>query len=278
MLDWCTREAIPVIPYGGGSSVVGGVEPRFDGPAVTVDVSVMSSVLEIDRRQPGRADPGRGARAVDRAAVAPTRSDVAALPAILRLLQPRRLAGHPRRWPLRHPLHPHRRPGRVVARGHPGRDQRVASAAGIRRRPVSGPAVRRLRGHAGHHHRGVDAVAKPPAMAGHGFGGVRRLGGRGRGDAGDRAVRALPGQLPLAGPGRGVPERRHHGQRRAAGARFRIGGPSDRPVAGPGRRDRRRARRHRDRPPQPRNRKRHNGKQRCRAELALGFPAHALSA
>ena len=188
--------------------------------------SAMSAVLEIDRRQPGRADPGRGARAVDRGPVAPARSDVAAFPAVLRLLQSRRLAGHPRRWSLRHPLHPHRRPDRVVAGGHPVRDQRVAPAARIRRRPVAGPAFRRLRGHARHHHRGVDAVAEPPAMAGHGFGGVRRLGRRGRGDAGDRTVRALPGELPLAGPGRGVPERRHHGRRRAAGARFRIGRPS----------------------------------------------------
>ncbi|CAM2804237.1 FAD-binding oxidoreductase [Mycobacterium intermedium] len=49
VLDWCTREGIAVIPYGGGSSVVGGVEPRFDRPAVTVDVSVMSSVVEVDR-------------------------------------------------------------------------------------------------------------------------------------------------------------------------------------------------------------------------------------
>lgn len=49
VLDWCTREGVPAIPYGGGSSVVGGVEPRFDQPAVTVDVSVMSSVLEVDR-------------------------------------------------------------------------------------------------------------------------------------------------------------------------------------------------------------------------------------
>lgn len=48
VLDWCTRREIPAIPYGGGSSVVGGVEPRFDAPAVTVDVSVMSAVLEID--------------------------------------------------------------------------------------------------------------------------------------------------------------------------------------------------------------------------------------
>lgn len=49
VLDWCTRQGIPVIPYGGGSSVVGGVEPRFPEPAVTLDVGAMGAVLEIDR-------------------------------------------------------------------------------------------------------------------------------------------------------------------------------------------------------------------------------------
>jgi alkyldihydroxyacetonephosphate synthase len=49
LLDWCAREGIAVIPYGGGSSVVGGVEPRFDGPAVTIDVTGLRAVLEIDR-------------------------------------------------------------------------------------------------------------------------------------------------------------------------------------------------------------------------------------
>ena len=48
ILDWCTRESIAVIPYGGGSSVVGGVEPRFDGPAVTMDLTGMGAVLEVD--------------------------------------------------------------------------------------------------------------------------------------------------------------------------------------------------------------------------------------
>ena len=48
LLDWCAREAIAVIPYGGGSSVTGGVEPRFDGPAVTMDLTAMDAVLEID--------------------------------------------------------------------------------------------------------------------------------------------------------------------------------------------------------------------------------------
>jgi alkyldihydroxyacetonephosphate synthase len=49
VLDWCAGERIAVIPYGGGSSVVGGIEPRFDGPAVTMDLTRMGGVLEIDR-------------------------------------------------------------------------------------------------------------------------------------------------------------------------------------------------------------------------------------
>ncbi|KAA1249023.1 FAD-binding oxidoreductase [Mycobacterium simiae] len=49
VLDWCTREHISVIPYGAGSSVVGGVEPRFDAPTVTVDIGALDAVLDIDR-------------------------------------------------------------------------------------------------------------------------------------------------------------------------------------------------------------------------------------
>ncbi len=48
VLDWCTDSGTPVIPYGGGSSVVGGVEPRFDGPAVTLDLALLDRVLEVD--------------------------------------------------------------------------------------------------------------------------------------------------------------------------------------------------------------------------------------
>jgi alkyldihydroxyacetonephosphate synthase len=49
VLDWSAHQGISVIPYGGGSSVVGGVEPRFDGPAVTIDSTGMGAVLEVDR-------------------------------------------------------------------------------------------------------------------------------------------------------------------------------------------------------------------------------------
>jgi alkyldihydroxyacetonephosphate synthase len=49
LLDWCTRESVAAIPYGGGSSVVGGIEPRFDGPAITLDLGRLDRVLRVDR-------------------------------------------------------------------------------------------------------------------------------------------------------------------------------------------------------------------------------------
>ncbi|MFF9765445.1 FAD-binding oxidoreductase [Streptomyces sp. NPDC014636] len=50
LLDWCGREGVAVIPFGGGSSVVGGVEPRgADHRAVvTMDLESMDRVLEVD--------------------------------------------------------------------------------------------------------------------------------------------------------------------------------------------------------------------------------------
>lgn len=49
LLDWCGGAGIAAIPYGGGSSVVGGVEARFDGPVVTIDLERLDQVVEIDR-------------------------------------------------------------------------------------------------------------------------------------------------------------------------------------------------------------------------------------
>ena len=51
LLDWCAHERIAAIPFGGGTSVVGGVEPAvgedFSG-AVSVDLKAMDRVLEVD--------------------------------------------------------------------------------------------------------------------------------------------------------------------------------------------------------------------------------------
>ncbi|MFC4022046.1 FAD-binding oxidoreductase [Micromonospora sp. GCM10011542] len=51
VLDWCAGRDIAVIPYGGGSSVVGGVEPRLGDayPAVvSLDLGRLDRVLEVD--------------------------------------------------------------------------------------------------------------------------------------------------------------------------------------------------------------------------------------
>ena len=53
LIDWAGGAQAAVIPFGGGSSVVGGVEPRFDRArwrgAVTIDLREMGRVVEVDR-------------------------------------------------------------------------------------------------------------------------------------------------------------------------------------------------------------------------------------
>ena len=67
VLNWCADEGAAAIPYGGGTSVVGGVEPRMrdEYPAVvTIDLKRMDRVLEVDpvskaaRIQAGATGPG----------------------------------------------------------------------------------------------------------------------------------------------------------------------------------------------------------------------------
>jgi alkyldihydroxyacetonephosphate synthase len=48
VLAWAASAGSAVIPYGGGTSVVGGVEARVDGPAVCLDVGALDRVLEVD--------------------------------------------------------------------------------------------------------------------------------------------------------------------------------------------------------------------------------------
>jgi alkyldihydroxyacetonephosphate synthase len=51
ILEWCAAERVAAIPYGGGTSVVAGIEPRvgsqFEG-AVTIDLGQLASVLDVD--------------------------------------------------------------------------------------------------------------------------------------------------------------------------------------------------------------------------------------
>src|SRR6185295_18042729 len=66
LLEWAAAANVAVIPYGGGTSVVGGVEPRipasYDG-ALSLDLGRLNRVLEVDglsrgaRIQAGAAGP-----------------------------------------------------------------------------------------------------------------------------------------------------------------------------------------------------------------------------
>jgi alkyldihydroxyacetonephosphate synthase len=67
VLDASAASGVAVVPFGGGTSVVGGVEPRLPGRyagAVTLDLRTLDRVLEIDpvsraaRIQAGAAGPG----------------------------------------------------------------------------------------------------------------------------------------------------------------------------------------------------------------------------
>ena len=153
VLDWASGAQASVTPFGGGSSVAGGIEPdggRCTQAAWSSIVQHMNRVVEIDRH-PRRAHPGRRARAGDRGAAPPARADAAALPAELPDLDTGRLDRHPQRRALRLALHAHRRlrgidddgdaGGRIETRRLPG------SGAG----PLSGSDDHRLGGHTGRH-------------------------------------------------------------------------------------------------------------------------------
>ncbi len=51
VLEWCSHERVAAIPFGGGTSVVGGVTPsvpsRYNG-AVSIDLRALDRVLEVD--------------------------------------------------------------------------------------------------------------------------------------------------------------------------------------------------------------------------------------
>src|SRR3954452_7735757 len=65
VLGWAEAEGAAVIPFGGGTSVVGGVEPRLgERPVVSLDLRRLDRVLEVDptslaaRIQAGALGPG----------------------------------------------------------------------------------------------------------------------------------------------------------------------------------------------------------------------------
>ena len=51
LLEWCAAERVAAIPYGGGTSVVGGVQPDVDSSyngAISIDLAGLRQVVEVD--------------------------------------------------------------------------------------------------------------------------------------------------------------------------------------------------------------------------------------
>ncbi len=51
VLEWCCDKGLAAIPFGGGTSVCGGIEPRLPGGypgAVSIDLTALDRVLEVD--------------------------------------------------------------------------------------------------------------------------------------------------------------------------------------------------------------------------------------
>ena len=121
VLAWCEEAGAAAIPFGGGTSVVGGVEPPRERPAVTIDLKRSTACSRWTRSLARGADPGGRHRARRSRTSSRARADAAPLPAVVRVLDARRLDRHPRGRPLRHPPHAHRRLRGVGAGAHAAR-------------------------------------------------------------------------------------------------------------------------------------------------------------
>ncbi len=181
-----------------------------------------------------RPDPGRDTRAGAERATGRARPHAAPLPAVVRVLDSRRLDRHPRGRAFRDRLDAHRRPRRVGARDHSERRMGEPAAPGLWRRAQPRPDADRLGGDPGRDHRGLGAGSRAPCAQGLGRGCLPSFA------AGAEAVRALgqsglnPAELPPARRGRGRDHPRLRGRERDSGPRLRVGPPARRRTDGSG--------------------------------------------
>ena len=244
-LSWAEAEGAAVIPFGGGTSVVGGIEGRLgDRPFVSLDLRRLDRVLEVDaesmaaRIQAGATGPRLEEQLREHGLT------LRHFPQCVRVRDSRRLDRDPGRGALRHSLHAHRRPGRVGAGDHAARDLGEPAAAGLGGGPVAGPGADRLGGNPRRDRRGLDAGAAAARVQGLLRGRVRRLPRRGGRRARDLAVGPLPEQLPPARRDGGGHDRRRQRREEPAGPRLRVGPPPRGRADGAGPGDRPGARRH----------------------------------
>ena len=133
-LDWCDRNGYVAIPYGGGSSVVWGVNPPDDcGPCVTIALDRLDRVLEIDEvSRAARIQAGVLGPALEQQ-LKPSGHTLRHFPQSFRFSSLGRMDRHPFWRALRDQPHAHRRLRRVDS---------DADAAGVVGEP---PAARQRR-------------------------------------------------------------------------------------------------------------------------------------
>ena len=156
-------QGVAVVPFGGGTSVVGGVEPlrgAFE-PVVALDLRRMDRLTDVDRVSliaHVRARPARPAR---RDAARRTRAHARPLPAVVRVRDDRRLRRHALGRPGLDRLRAHRRAGARPALRRAGRRDRGEAVAGHGSRPGAARAAGGLRGHARRDHARPRSSVRP---------------------------------------------------------------------------------------------------------------------
>ena len=128
---------------------------------VTIDLKALDRVLEVDRVSLSARIQAGATGPVLEQQLGEHGLTLRHFPQSFRVLDARRLDRHPRRRPLRHPVHAHRRPRRVGASAHAGRILGVAARAGVGRRRLTRPDADRLGGNARADHRSLGP--RPPA-------------------------------------------------------------------------------------------------------------------
>ena len=188
VLDWCDSIGAKAIPYGGGSSVVKGIEPPATvDKVVTISTRHMDKVLEVDAvSQAARIQGGIYGPAIEDQ----LRTSPFTMRHYMQAYRCSTLGGWIATRSGGHyaTLYTHIddfvESMRVVT---PAGTLETPPPAGIRRRPQPRPHVPRLRGHPGHHHRSLGAAAQEADLPRLGLGALQDVLRRRR-----RGARASP--------------------------------------------------------------------------------------
>ncbi len=143
VLRACAEAGVAVVPFGGGTSVVGGVEPLRGGfsAVVSLDLARLDGLLSVDERSQTAVVAAGTRGPVARGGARAPRPDARALPPELRVRDRRRLRRHPLGGPGVDGLRPHRR-----SRGRACAASRRPATLDLAARPPSaaGPDLREL--------------------------------------------------------------------------------------------------------------------------------------